>query len=69
LINEVFQLPILGSERVELVNVEFPELFDVDGSTGFVGSVVELGIVFVDGGTFWVVVAVAVYGRGLECGR
>jgi len=59
LMNEMFELPLLGGERVELVDVEFAKLLNVDGSTFFVLAMVELGVVFVDFTLFGVVEAVA----------
>lgn len=57
--NEMFELPLLGGERVELVDVEFAKLLNVDGSTFFVLAMVKLGVVFVDFTLFGVVEAVA----------
>ncbi len=58
-------MSILRCDGVQLVDVEFTELFDVDWSTCFVGLVVELGIVLVDFVVFWVVEAVA-FGIGMR---
>ena len=58
---EVVQLPVLVREGVQLVDVQFAQLFNVHWSALFVGLVVELGIVFVDVGLFGVVVAIADY--------
>lgn len=58
LIYQVLKLTILGSKCVQLVVVEFTELFDVDWSALSVGFVVELGIVLVDLGSFMIVISV-----------
>jgi len=57
--DEMVDLSILGGERVELVDVEFAELFDVDGTAVTVLTMVELRVVLVDVALFGVVVAVA----------
>lgn len=55
----MLELTLLCRQRIELVVVELAELLNVDGSTLFVGFVVELGVVLVDLGSLVVVVAVA----------
>ena len=53
--HEMPELSFLCRQSVEFLDVEFAKLFNVDGSTVSVGSVVELGIVLVDIGLFGVV--------------
>ena len=57
--NEMLQLSLLGGQSVQLVDVEFTELLNVDRSTILVGTVIELGVVLVDLGLFRVVESIA----------
>ncbi len=58
--NEVLELTILRGDRVQLVDIEFTKLFNVNGSSVSIGSVVELWIVLVNFGLLGVVESVSV---------
>ena len=53
-------MSVLRGQSVELADVEFTELLDVDRSAFLVGFVVVLGVVLVDLGLLGVVKSVAV---------
>ena len=53
--DQMLQLSILCRQSVQLVDVEFAKLFDVQGSSVSVRHVVELGVVLVHLGLFGII--------------
>ena len=58
LMDKMMQLPVLRRQGVKLVDIELPELFDIQRSAFTVRLVVELGVIFVHLSRLWVVVTV-----------